>query len=160
MNRKYDTARFLEATELLREYFPNCGMTADLIVGFPGETEENHSETLAFIKKCSFSAMHVFPFSKRPGTKAAEMEGQLTNAVKARRVAEAQKAASEMEDAYLRSCVGKSLSVLFETERDGESTGHASNYAHVYVHNEQLHGIVKNVKIDGVQDKMLVGICV
>ena len=157
MNRKYNTERFFEATQLLRSYFPDCGMTADLIVGFPGETEENHRETLDFIKKCGFSSMHIFPYSKRPGTKAATMEGQLTNAVKTERAAEAHQAALEMEDAYLRSCIGKTLSVLFETEKNNMSTGHAANYAQVYVPNGHLEKIVKNVEITGVLDKMLVG---
>ncbi|MEA4893910.1 MAG: tRNA (N(6)-L-threonylcarbamoyladenosine(37)-C(2))-methylthiotransferase MtaB [Oscillospiraceae bacterium] len=157
MNRKYDTARFFEATELLREYFPGCGITADLIAGFPGETEENHSDTLSFIRKCGFSAIHVFPYSKRPGTKAADMDGQLTNSVKARRASEVQQAAHEMENEYLESLVGATLSVLFETEKDGVSTGHAENYTQVCVHNGHLHGIVKNVEITGVLDKMLVG---
>ena len=160
MNRKYDTARFFEATQLLRKYYPDCGMTADLIVGFPGETEEDHAQTLAFIRKCGFSSMHIFPYSKRPGTKAAEMEGQLPNAVKARRAAEAQKVASELEYDYLRSCIGKQLEVLFEAEKDGMSSGHASNYTHVYVHNGIERGIVENVKINGITNKMLVGICI
>ena len=160
MNRKYDTARFFEATQLLRKYFPDCGMTADLIVGFPGETEEEHAKTLAFIRKCGFSAMHIFPYSKRPGTKAADMEGQLSNAVKAKRAAEAQKVADELEDAYLNSCIGRQLEVLFESEKDGMSSGHASNYTHVYVHNRNMRGIVKNVKINGITNKMLVGICI
>jgi len=157
MNRKYDTARFFEATQLLRKYFPDCGLTADLIVGFPGETEENHAETLAFIKKCGFSSMHIFPYSKRPGTKAAEMGGQLNNAVKAARAAEAQKIADEMEKTFLFSCIGKKLSVLFETEHDDMSTGHAANYAQVCVHNGHLRKLVENVEITGVLDKMLVG---
>jgi len=157
MNRKYDTARFFEALQLLRKYFPNCGMTADLIVGFPGETDENHAQTLAFIKKCGFSAMHVFPYSKRPGTKAAEMEGQLSNAVKAKRASEAQKTALEMENEYLNACIGKKLSVLFESEKDGVSIGHAANYAQVCVNNGHLRKIVENVEITGVLDKMLVG---
>lgn len=157
MNRKYDTARFFEATALLRKYFPNCGMTADLIVGFPGETDEEHAETLAFIKKCGFSSMHIFPYSIRPGTKAAEMGGQLSNTVKAKRAMEAQKLADEMESEYLNSCVGKILTVLFETEKDGMSIGHAANYTQVCVHNGQLRKIVENVQIIGVIDKMLVG---
>ncbi|NLH01645.1 MAG: tRNA (N(6)-L-threonylcarbamoyladenosine(37)-C(2))-methylthiotransferase MtaB, partial [Clostridiales bacterium] len=117
MNRKYDTARFYESVCLLRQHFPDCGITADLIVGFPGETEENHSETLEFIKKCGFSSMHIFPYSKRPGTKAAQMEGQIPNAVKARRSAEAQRLASAMEDEFLNSCIGKEFQVLFETDK-------------------------------------------
>lgn len=66
MNRKYDTARFFRATELLREYFPGCALTCDLIVGFPGETEEDHAQTLEFIEKCAFSDMHIFPYSRPP----------------------------------------------------------------------------------------------
>ncbi|NCB74359.1 MAG: tRNA (N(6)-L-threonylcarbamoyladenosine(37)-C(2))-methylthiotransferase MtaB [Clostridia bacterium] len=157
MNRKYDTARFFEATQILRKHFPNCGMTADLIVGFPGETDEDHAETLAFIKKCGFSSMHIFPYSIRPGTKAAEMGGQLSNTVKAQRAMEAQKLAGEMESEYLNSCVGKILTVLFETEKDGMSIGHAANYTQVCVHNGHLRKIVENVQIVGVLDKMLVG---
>jgi len=157
MNRKYDTARFFEATRLLRNYFPDCGLTADLIVGFPGETDENHAETIEFSKRCAFSSMHIFPYSKRPGTKAAEMSGQLTNTVKAARAAEAQKVASKLEDEFLASCVGKELSVLFETDQDGMSTGHAANYAQVCVHNGHLRKLVENVEITGILDKMLVG---
>ncbi len=157
MNRKYDTARFFEAVQLLRKHFPDCGMTADLIVGFPGETDEDHTKTLAFIRKCGFSAMHVFPYSIRPGTKAAEMEGQLSNAVKAKRASEAQKTALETENEYLNSCIGKKLSVLFETEKDGVSIGHAANYTQVCVPNGHLRKVVESVEITGVLDKMLVG---
>ncbi len=160
MNRKYDTARFFEAAALLRRFFPDCGLTADLIVGFPGETAENHLETLDFIRKCGFSSMHIFPYSKRPGTKAAEMSGQLTSAVKAERAREAQAVAEEMTGAYLHACVGKTLSVLFESEKNGVSIGHAANYAQVYVLNGQRRGIVQNVEITGVLDKMLGGIIV
>lgn len=160
MNRKYDTARFFEATSLLREYFPNCGMTADLIAGFPGETEEDHAATLAFIKKCGFSAMHVFPYSQRPGTKAAAMEGQLTNALKAKRASEAQKTAILMENEYLKSCIGRNLSVLFEAEKDGMSVGHAENYTQVCAHGKHLRGIVENVEIAEIRDKILVGMIV
>ena len=157
MNRKYDTARFFEARELLRKYFPGCGLTADLIVGFPGETEQHHAETLAFIEKCGFSSMHVFPYSIRPGTRAAEMPGQHTAAEKSKRAAEAAALAERLEQDYLTSCIGKTLSVLFETGQNGVSTGHAGNYALVCVPQGQLHGLVKSVQITGVSGKMLVG---
>lgn len=157
MNRKYDTARFLEACRILREYFPDCGLTADLIVGFPGETEQNHAETLVFIEKCGFSSMHIFPYSVRPGTKAAEMDGQLTAAEKTRRASSAKKLAERLERDYLSSCVGKTLSVLFETEQEDVSTGHAENYAQVCVSRGQLRGLVKSVQITGFSGKMLVG---
>ncbi|MDR1131243.1 MAG: tRNA (N(6)-L-threonylcarbamoyladenosine(37)-C(2))-methylthiotransferase MtaB [Oscillospiraceae bacterium] len=157
MNRKYDTVRFYEAVQTLRGHFPGCGITADLIAGFPGETAENHAETLAFIKKCGFSSMHVFPYSRRPGTKAAGMGGQLTNAVKAERARQAQAAARAMAEDFMASCVGRELSVLFETEKDGMSIGHAANYARVCVPGGRLRGLVKNVEIIDASGKMLVG---
>ena len=157
MNRKYDSARFYESVTLLREAFPDCGLTCDLIVGFPGETEEDHRASLDFIRKCGFSAVHVFPYSKRPGTKAAELPGHLPNAVKAARAAEAQTAADATETEYLQSCVGKTLSVLFEREEDELSIGHAANYTQVCVHKGHLRKLVENVKISGIIDKMLVG---
>ena len=99
MNRKYDTARFFESVELLRRYFPGCGLTCDLIVGFPGETEEHHLETLAFLEKVGFSDAHIFPYSRRPGTPADKMDGQLDRATKARRAKQAAQAAERTEDA-------------------------------------------------------------
>ena len=147
-----------EAVCLLRRHFPGCGLTADLITGFPGETDADHAETLAFIRKCGFSAMHVFPYSVRPGTKAAAMPEQLTHAVKDARAHEAQRAADEMQRAFLESCVGNTLSVLFETQdEDGLWHGHADNYCEVSAPGEGLHSVVKNVKITGVEDRILIG---
>ena len=160
MNRKYDTAQFYEAAQRLRRYFPDCGLTADLIVGFPGETEQQHEETLEFIKKVGFSAMHIFPYSKRPGTKAAEFSPQPTGKIKSERASQAQKVADEMEKTYLESCVGKTFSVLFESDRGQVSVGHAANYAQVCVIDGRLHGIVKCVQITGVSGKMLVGLLI
>ena len=157
MRRKYDTAEFFAVTERLRRYFPGCGLTADLITGFPGETEEEFQQTLDFIQKCAFSAMHIFPYSRRPGTPADKMPGQLTAAVKSRRAAEAHALAERMRGEYLASCVGKTLEVLFETEENGLSTGHASNYAEVSAPGTGLRGLVKNVQITGVSGQMLVG---
>ena len=93
MNRKYDTTRFYGAVELLRAYFPGCALTADLITGFPGETEEDHRSTLAFIEKCGFADMHIFPYSRRPGTPADKMPEQWDNATQSRRAHEAQQVA-------------------------------------------------------------------
>ncbi len=157
MNRKYDTERFYEACRLLRKHFSGCALTADLIVGFPGETEEDHKKTLDFIKSCAFSSMHIFPYSIRPGTKAAQMQGQLSNAEKARRAKSAQEISDIMEKNYLSSCVGKVLEVLFETEHEGVSIGHAANHAQVSVSEGRLRGLVKCVEIVEVSGKMLVG---
>ncbi|MEG1632744.1 MAG: tRNA (N(6)-L-threonylcarbamoyladenosine(37)-C(2))-methylthiotransferase MtaB [Oscillospiraceae bacterium] len=160
MRRKYDTSRFFEATELLRRYFPGCALTADLIAGFPGESAEHHEQTLKFIEKCGFASMHIFPYSRRPGTPADEMQGQLTHKEKSRRAAEAQAVAKGMSRAYLEACVGKTLAVLFETQEGESCVGHASNYAHVSAEGHGLRGLVKNVEITGISGEMLVGLTV
>jgi threonylcarbamoyladenosine tRNA methylthiotransferase MtaB len=157
MNRKYDTARFYESVSLLREYFPNCGMTADLITGFPGETEEEFAETLAFIKKCAFSDMHVFPYSVRPDTVAAKMPEQCTNETKHTRASEAIKIAAEMTENYLDSCIGTECSVLFESREKEFSLGHAENYRLVRVEQPGLCGEVRRVKITGRAGAVLMG---
>ena len=157
MKRKYTTAEFYAVCERLRSHFPGCALTTDLITGFPGETEEEFAETLAFIKKCRFAAMHVFPYSRRPGTAADKLPGQLTHAVKNARAHEAHAAALEMRREYLAGCVGSVESVLFETEEGGYSTGHAENYNEVRVEGSGLRGLVKNVKILAVSGEMLVG---
>ncbi len=160
MRRKYDTARFLESAALLREAFPGCALTADLIVGFPGETEEDFAQTLRFIRSVGFAAMHVFPYSIRPGTRAAEMPGQLTHAVKNARAAQAQAAADQMQTSYLDAQRGQTLCVLFETEQDGRWQGHSDNYCEVLAQGENLHGIMENVQISSREGKKIVGIIV
>lgn len=160
MRRKYTTAEFFEVTERLRRHFPHCALTGDLIAGFPGETEAEHAATLGFIRRCRFAALHVFPYSRRPGTPADRLPGQLTSAEKARRAHEAHAAALEMQREYLASCVGTVQSVLFETEAEGVSTGHASNYTEVSVPGTGLRGLVKNVQITGISDEILVGVVV
>ena len=157
MRRKYTTAEFFAVTERLRAAFPGCALTTDLITGFPGETEEEFSRTLAFIEKCAFAQMHVFPYSIRPGTKAAGMPGQIEKSEKAARAARAAHIAERMQREYLTSCVGKTLEVIFETESDGESRGHAENYTEVAVPGDMPHGVVRKVKITGVRGEMLVG---
>ena len=156
MNRKYDTARFYQSVTLLRAYFDRPAVTTDLICGFPGETEEEFARTLAFIERCGFAAMHIFPYSIRPGTKAAAME-QLSAAVKERRAARAAEVASQMHRAYLEGCVGQVYPVLFEQEKDGYYTGHAPNYCETGVLEKDLHNKVLDVKITGTDGDMLIG---
>ena len=157
MNRKYDTARYYQSVELLNKWFDCPAITTDLITGFPGETEEEFVETLAFIRKCRFAAMHVFPYSIRPGTKATAME-QLTAAVKEERAHRAAAAAGEMHRAYLDGCVGKTYPVLFEQPgREGCYTGHAPNYMEVEAPGEDLHNRVLSVRITGTDGEKLLG---
>ena len=147
MNRKYDTARYYESVRLLREYFDRPGITTDLIVGFPGETEEEFVQTLDFVQKCAFSAMHIFPYSRRSGTPAAAMAGQCSNAVKEERAHRAGEVARGLRQAWLESWVGQTLPVLFEEEKDGLWRGHAPNYTEVFATGEGLHNVIKDVEI-------------
>ena len=156
MNRKYDSARYYESVRLLKAYFDGVAVTTDLIVGFPEETEEEFLETLSFIRRCGFAQMHIFPYSVRPGTKAAAMR-QLTSAVKEERAARAAEVAEEMHEAYLQSCVGKVFPVLFEQEKEGRFAGHAPNYMEVLALGEGLHNEVRNVEITAVENGSLVG---
>ena len=157
MNRKYDTAFFKTVCSRLRTAFPDCALTADLITGFPGETEADQAATLAFLKEIGFSQVHVFPYSRRPGTKADALPEQLSHKVKNARAHAAQTAANETRKAYLRRQIGRTLSVLFETEHDGSWIGHAENYCMVSASGKDLHGVVRNVLITGVDGETLVG---
>ena len=157
MNRKYDTARFYEAMQLLRRYFPDCGMTCDVIVGFPGESEEHQLETLDFLKKAQFSDAHIFPYSRRPGTPADKMDGQIDRATKAKRSKQARAVVAEMRRRFLESMIGKTLPVLFETQEGECWQGHSDNYLEVRAEGENLRGTVHNVRIDAVSEGILVG---
>ena len=157
MNRKYDTETFFEKTELLRKYFPGCALTGDLITGFPGETEEDFNATCAFLWKCRFAAMHVFPYSRRPGTPADSMPDQCPKRVKEERAHQAQRLCDSMHRDYLRSCVGQTLPVLFESEEDGSSTGHSDTYMPVKVKGTGLRGQLRDVEIMEVSGDTLLG---
>ena len=156
MNRRYDTARYYESVRLLNQYFDRPAVTTDLIVGFPGETEEEFVQTLDFIQKCAFSSMHIFPYSVRPGTKAAAM-AQVEMSVREERAARAAAVAERMHQGYLARCVGKTFPVLFEQDRDEGSVGHAPNYMPVTVGMKGLHNTVQNVRITAVDGDGLRG---
>ena len=156
MNRKYGTARYLKSVALLNRFFDRPAVTTDMIVGFPEETEEEFAKTLDFIRRCGFAQMHIFPYSIRPGTPAAEME-QVPKAVKEDRARRAAAAAADMHRAYLDGCVGKTYPVLFEQSRDGKFSGHAPNYMEVLAEGEDLHNQVKPVRITGTDGQVLFG---
>ena len=157
MGRKYDCARYYESVKLLWDFFDRPGITTDLIVGFPGETEEEFAQTLAFLSRCAFSAMHIFPYSRRSGTPAASMPGQCPNAVKQARARQAAQLAGEMRRAWLERWVGRTLSVLFEEEKDGLWRGHAPNYTEVLAPGSGLHNVICDVEITGVREDGLLG---
>ena len=157
MKRKYDTARYFESVSLLKRHFPGCAVTTDMIVAFPGETEEEFAESLSFIRRCGFADMHIFPYSRRPGTPADKMPGQHNNATKEARSKAAIAVAEEMSREYRESLIGTNLEVLFE-EQDGEYfTGHAPNYVKVYAKGENLHNEVRNVTVTAVYQDGVMG---
>ena len=156
MNRKYDTARYYESIKLLREVFQHPAITTDLIVGFPQETEDEFAQTLAFLRRCAFSSMHIFPYSRRPGTPAAAMEGQIPR-LKEERARQAAAVAEALHRNYLAACVGAVYPVLFEQPKDGRYFGHAPNYMEVLADGTDLHNQVRNVKVTGTDGASLLG---
>ena len=148
MKRKYDTARYLESVELLYQYFPGCAVTTDMIVAFPGETQEEFEESLRFIRKCRFADMHIFPYSRRPGTPADKMPGQHNNAVKEERSRLAIAVAEEMNLQYRESMIGTKQEILFEEIQDGYFVGHAPNYMKIYMKGKDLHNQVRTVTVE------------
>ena len=157
MKRKYDTARYLHSVELLKKHFPGCAITTDMIVGFPGETEEEFEQSLAFIGKCAFADMHIFPYSRRPGTPADKMPNQLDRATKEQRSRRAIAVGEEMNVKYRQAMENTVHTVLFE-EEDGEFfAGHAPNYVKVYATGQQLHNAQRKVKITGLYKDGVLG---
>ena len=147
MKRKYDTARFLQSVEILKAAFPGCAITTDMIVAFPGETEEEFEESLQFIRRCGFAAMHIFPYSRRPGTPADKMPGQHNNATKEARSKAAIAVARELTQAYLEQLEGQTAQVLFEEAEGAYFTGHTPNYIKVYVPETDLHNTLRTVRL-------------
>ena len=156
MRRKYDTARYLQSVQLLHEHFPGCAITTDMIVAFPGETEEEFAASLEFIRQCGFADMHIFPYSRRPGTPADKMPGQHDNATKESRSRAAIAVAEEMKKSYLENLVGSRQEVLFEEMEGDFFTGHAPNYVKIYAKGKDLHNQIRSVTITGLyQDGLL-----
>lgn len=137
MRRRYDTHLYRENAERLRAAFPDCSLTTDLIVGFPGETEEEFAQTLSFLEQCGFAAVHVFPYSIREGTVAARMDGHLAPSIKEERAVRAKEVARRCGERYRQTFVGRELTVLLEHPAGSELwSGHAPYAFPVYVRTE------------------------
>ena len=157
MNRHYTAGEYKAACGLLRRYLPGCGLTTDLIVGFPGETREDFEESLRFVTECELGKVHVFPYSRRQGTRAASMPGQLSQAEKAARSQQAIRVCRALEQKDLEARVGQTYDVLFEQQEDGWFTGHIPEYCLVKARGEDLHNRVLPVKITGFEEEALIG---
>lgn len=128
MNRKYDTAYFINKIDEIRRIRPDISITTDLIVGFPNETIVDFNDTCEFIKKINFSKIHVFPYSRRKGTKADLMENQIPEPIKKERVRKILELSKELELDYMNKHLNKELEILVEKYEDGVIFGHTSNY--------------------------------
>ena len=158
MKRRYTTERYLESVELLRRHFDRPALTTDLIVGFPGETEEEFAQTLSFLQTCAFAQMHIFPYSRRQGTPAAGMPGQIPNGEKARRAHQGAELARAMEKSWLSSWMGQRVAVLFEEEKDGFWRGYTPQYIEVRGKGENLHNRVCPVTLTAVGEGVAFGV--
>ena len=133
MNRKYTTKKYKEAVDLLRSYFPDVNFTTDVIVGFPGETEEEFNTTYKFLEEIKFYRMHVFKYSKRRGTVAEKMPNQIDGNIKEERSNKLIELSNKNENEYNESYIGKEVNVLFEEYENGYFRGYTTNYMMVNV---------------------------
>ena len=136
MNRKYDTSFFKSRVEKIRKLKKDLSITTDVIVGFPGETEQMHQESLSFIRELGFTKVHTFPYSDRYGTVASKMKNKVDGNVKKKRVRDVLDLSQELESSFYSKFYGKVMSVLIEEEKDGYFIGHTSNFIKVKVKGE------------------------
>lgn len=154
MNRKYDTALYRRIISDIRARFENCSVTTDIMTGFPGETEEEFNETLDFVKEIGFSKVHIFCYSRREGTPAAQMENQVDEQVKTARSKALSKVAAKCAKDFFAAQVGRIENVLFEQQKDGFFEGYTENYTPVKVKAENgLKGEILPVKITESTDE-------
>jgi threonylcarbamoyladenosine tRNA methylthiotransferase MtaB len=132
MKRRYATAGYRSAVELIRERVPDAAVTTDVIVGFPGETDTEFRETYDFCRQMNFARIHVFPYSPRPGTAAADMPKQVTEQVKKERTQRMLAMAKESAQGFQRRYSGKTLELLWEQQANGVWSGLTGNYIKVY----------------------------
>jgi len=158
MKRKYTAEEFLQALDLVRSAIDRPAITTDVIAGFPGETEEEHRQTMEVLKRAQFARVHVFPYSPREGTPAARMSGQLTRQVKEARAHQLAQIGRESAISYAQSFIGECMPVLFERKMaDGLWHGFTTNYLDIAAQGEAESGRIMQVSIEGLTDDGLCG---
>lgn len=158
MNRKYSMEEFINSVEILKKVYPNVLLTTDIIVGFPGETEEEFDVTYNSLSKIGFYKIHTFKYSKRKGTVAEKMPNQLSPEIQEERSRKIIELSDKIQSNYNKNYLGKTVRVLFE-EREGEYfKGHTTNYMIISVKtDENLENTIKNVKIEEIYDNKIIG---
>src|SRR5690606_25487963 len=158
MRRKYSISQYKEIQAMVKSYFPHAAFGADVIVGYPGESEEQFLETFNFLRQSPITHFHVFPYSKRKGTTAAKLEDQIQVGVKKDRVKTLMMLGEAKLDEFSQNAVGSSSEVLFETLNDGYWEGYTSHYLRVRVKSElNLKNEIKNVELSGFVGGKLYG---
>ena len=158
MNRHYTAEEYEALCLKLKEAFPTLSLTTDIIVGFPGETEEDFLETAAFAEKIGFMKVHVFPYSRREGTPAAGYPEQIETNVKTERCARLQSICDDLRASFLKNMIGSVQEVLFETPKHGMQQGYTRNYTPVSVQSDQpLTGQIREIRITGITEDGCVG---
>ena len=146
MNRKYTTARYKEATDILRKYYPNVSITTDVIVGFPGETDEEFNKTYEFLKSVDFYRMHIFKYSPRRGTVAEKMPKQVDGNIKEERSSNLIELSNNNENKHNKEYIGKTVNVLFEEYENGAYKGHTTNYMMVEVPEKDKKDVINHIE--------------
>ncbi len=162
MHRHYTCAEYAALVQKIRNLFPHCAITTDIMVGFPGETEEDFAQTMRFAEEIGFSQIHIFRYSRRPGTAADKMPEQIPEAVKKTRADRLNALAQTLHQAHLLRCVGTVVPVLFEREKEPDfHRGHTPDYNMVLVpaseETDSLRGCIRNVEIHAIEDGKLAG---
>lgn len=161
MNRHYTTEEYFNIIKIIRDNFENPAITTDLMVGFPGETDEEFNKTCEFIKKVNFARIHVFSYSKRDGTRAALMKDQVLKSIKHERSFKIIDIATQLQLDFLKSQINKNLEVLFETNDKNSYQGYSKNYIRVIVNSEEnICGQIKKVKIINIKNDHCEGIII
>ena len=160
MNRRYTCEDFKNITELLRKYYDDVNLCTDIIVGFPGETDEEFNKTYEFLKEVKFYKMHIFKYSPRKGTKAAQMAKQIDGKIKEQRSQKLVELSNKNEKEYNKKYIGKEVEILFEEEKEGIYKGHTANYILAYcktnqnLENKIVKAICQNAEDDHILVKM------
>ena len=158
MNRKYNLDYFIQKIEQIRKIRPNISISTDLIIGFPGETEDLFEKTIETCKKIKFSKIHVFPYSERKGTASSRMENKIDNKIKKQRAKRLIEISKELEISYMNSFLNQTVEVLIEENKDGNSIGHTGNFLHVKIKKEYKQNEIVKVKLIKIDYPYIIGI--
>ena len=157
MNRKYDLDYFFDKIAEIRSIRPNISISTDVIVGFPGETEELFETTIDTCRKLEFSKLHVFPYSERRGTASSRMPNKIDNGIVKERARRLIEVSTELETSYMNKYLNKEVEVLIEEYKDGYSYGHTGNFLYVKIKGEYPHNTYKNSRIINIEYPYCIG---